>query len=628
MKWLLFVFTLSALIPLTLRAQSEVIPPEWGKRWQPVLPAHERHPFLFFEDTDRERMRQRIHQSPYSVWWQELHEHPVRSSPAFIWWLTGDEAAAQQARDDLVHNSIWRQTPQGYLEPSSHHLADAVEAYDLLAAWKGLDAPSAKAIRRRIADEADHYYEALSNVAGGRNYGNQRVLAASALGMAALTLCEYSGSRHTPKEWLTRALHEIRREENFWFFRPGGLFVEGLGYTNYMNVQFVPFAIAYERVSGQYLLDDPRLKEWLDFAAYQVQANGDYILWGTCETEDKLSFFVLLANRRYGRDRAALYHRLADTGPMSSVHPYHAHMALALYEPGVSGRVPSPSRAFPASQTVVLRSGWEPESVGVWFAGKEASWPYPRFYPTYSHADTGNFVLVARNEVLAADSGYDHWHSRDYYGPEFHNLPLIDGQGPGADKPGILSDIVTTGKVQHATMTANYAGCALRRTLALVRGRYVVVADNLHADREHDYQWQVRSACPPDFPGTTRTERSVTWSGLSPDGWRNLEAGQMELTTVVPPFTHLSLGKGRWRPMSDRPEFINQVAKAQWRAAATTALFVLLPNAKARREITWEAGQGQNLRVRGPGWTDEVRIEGDRLIITSQDGSLDATMDL
>jgi len=599
--------------------KEDVILPEWGRRWQPVLPARERHPFLFFDETDRERMRQRIHRPPFSLWWEGLHQHPVRSTPAFLWWLTGDEAAARACRDDLANNPIWRQQPQGYLEPSSHHLGDAVAAYDILAAWKGLDAASANAIRRRIADEADHYYEALATVDGGRNYGNQRVLAASALGLAALALCEYKESRHTPQEWLTRALHEIRRDENFWFFRPGGLFVEGVGYTAYMNVQFVQFAIAYERASGQYLFDDPRLKEWLAFAAYQTQPNGAVIPWGTCETQDKLDFFVPLANWRYGRSQTALFHHIANTGAMSDIHPYHAHIAIAQYDPEASGPMPPPSRAFPASQTVVLKSGWGHASVGVWFAGKDGTWPYPRFYPTYSQGDCGHFVLVAWDEALAADSGYDHWQSRDYYGPEFHNVPLIDGQGPTAETFGTLSNMVTKGAVQHATMTAHYQGCTWRRTLALVRGRYVVIADRFVTDREHDYRWQVRSTCPPDLPGTKLETRAVTWSGLSPEGWRDLKAGETELTTIVPPFARLSLEKGRWRPMSHRPEFVNQVAVAQWRAASTTALFALLPNRKAQRDLTWEAGEGQNLRIRGPGWTDAVRIEGDQLVIASSE---------
>ena len=85
----------------------------------------------------------------------------------------------------------------------------------------------------------------------------------------------------------------------------------------------------------------------------------------------------------------------------------------------------------------------------------------------------------------AADSGYDHWKSRDYYGPEFHNVPLIDGKGPAQDTPGALSDILTKGPIQTATMTATYQGCTWRRTLHLMHGRYLIIVDNITADREH-----------------------------------------------------------------------------------------------------------------------------------------------
>ena len=47
-------------------------------------------------------------------------------------------------------------------------------------------------------------------------------------------------------------------------------------------------------------------------------------------------------------------------------------------------------------------------------------------------------------------------------------------------------------------------------------------------------------------------------------------------------------------------------------------IYELFPNLKERREITWEAGQGQNVRVRGAGWVDDVRIEGDQLLIDAR----------
>ena len=583
-----FLFSIAALV------QAQEIPASWGPRWQPQLPARERHPSLFFDESDRPRMLERIGQEPWSGWWKELERDGRRSSPAVRWWLTHDEAQARAARADLLGQPIGRQKPQGYLEPSSHMLTEYVAAYDVLAAWSGLSAADHKTIRDKIAAEADYYYDVLAGVRGGANYGNQRTLGASAMGMAALALCEYRGSPNGPEKWLRRALHEIRGDYNMAFFRPGGLFVEGAGYTAYMNAQFVPFAIAYERATGAYLFEEPVFREWLVYAAYQMLANGEVVPLGTCESSRGLGFFGLLANRRYGRDLAALFHHVFNMP--AAPRPNHRYIALAQYEAEVPGDLPPASRAFPASHAVVLREDWGHRAVSVWFAGKEKAWQgRMELKRTYSHGDVGHFVIAMADEVLAADSGYDHWATRDYFGPAFHNVLLIDGQGPDFMASGDMSEIETEGPVRHATVTATYQNCTVRRTLALVRGRYIVVADRITAAAEHDYFWQVRSTCPPGSPGTRLEGHAVTWPGLAAADWRDLKPGLTQLTTVAPPFTGLTLGKGRWRPISARPEFTNQVAVA-----------------------TWHDG----LTVSGPGWKDEIRASGGTLRITGSDGKV------
>ena len=73
-------------------------------------------------------------------------------------------------------------------------------------------------------------------------------------------------------------------------------------------------------------------------------------------------------------------------------------------------------------------------------------------------------------------------------------------------------------------------------------------------------------------------------------------------------------------PISSKPAFTNQVATARWRAASTTALFVLLPDLKDTPDVSWEAQADGGLAIAGPGWTDDVRLAGDVLQITSDDG--------
>ncbi|MDA0747181.1 MAG: heparinase II/III family protein [bacterium] len=620
---LCILFTL-IFIPLSCGAQDKTPPGDKTvQQIQNLTLSKEKHPNLFYDETDRETMNARLHQEPWASWWKELKTHSVRSTPALTWWLLNDETEAQKSRTNLLENPIWRQKPQGYLEPSSHRFADYIVAYDLLASWEGLTPEDHRTIRNKIASEADHYYEILEGgPQGGANYGNQRTLAASALGMAAFTLSEYTDSPNGPSKWLECALREIQRQENLWFFRPGGHFVEGAGYTNYMNVQFAPFAIACERATGAYFFENPRFREWLIFAAYQLMANGELVPWGTCESGMGLGFFSLLSNSRYGQDLAPLFHRAFNLPPNPVPHLYHMHIALARYNDDIPGEPPPASRAFPQSQTVVLRENWGPETTAVWFAGKDGTWPLEHRYKTYSQGDAGHFVLTYQDEVLAADSGYDHWKSRDYFGAEFHNVILIDGEGPAQNTPGELSSVQTEGPVRHATVTIRYQNTTIQRTLALVRNRYVLVFDRIVADTLHQYTWQIRSTSPPEAPGTHLTKRDITWPGLSANAWRSLEPGRTQLTTVVPPFVDLHLDKGRWRPISSKPEFNNQVARASWQAAETTALFALLPNSQENPDLTWQPLESQNLEIHGPGWTDRILVSKNELLITSSDGQV------
>ncbi len=617
----LAVLSAGLLVLASSLSADDVAPAEWGPLWQPQLPVKERHPSLFFDESDRARMLERTTTPPTDAWWKSFSESALRAAPAVRWWLLGDEAAARRARDDLVGNRIYREESHGYIEPSSHRLADAVLAYDVLAAWPGLTEADHRIIRDKLAAEVEYYYDTMDGVPGGCNYGNQRTLGCSAVGMAALVLCEYSGTAHTPAQWLARALHQTRRDENWWFFRPGGHFVEGLGYTSYMSSLFVPFAIAYERATGIYLFEDERLREWLTFAAYQTTAQGEYIPWGTCESGSVLRLFAPLANQRYGRDLAPLFSwafKWQIGGPYSLL----TAAALPVWERDVPGEMPPASRDFGGSETVVLKEDWGHGAVSVWFAGKDPTWPLQQRYSTYSQGDAGHFVIIAWDEFLAMDSGYDHWHSKDYYGAEFHNVLLVDGVGPQQDTAGLVSDVVTDGPVRHATVTVTYQGVTIRRTLALVRGRYVLVVDRVAAETEHDYAWQVRSACPPESPGSSLDGRAVTWPGLDATGWRALKPGRSQLTTVAPEFARLAVEQGRWRPISSKPELINQVAVARWRAASTVALFAFLPNLRDAPDLSWEA-ETDGLLIVGPGWADHVGVEDDALGIRSDDGSLD-----
>ena len=85
------------------------------------VPAHERHPCLFFAPEEIPRLRERVEREPFRSWWATRRDSGDAVSSAFRWLLAGDEAAAAKARDALLHTPIGREAVHGYIEPSSHH---------------------------------------------------------------------------------------------------------------------------------------------------------------------------------------------------------------------------------------------------------------------------------------------------------------------------------------------------------------------------------------------------------------------------------------------------------------------------------------------------------------------------
>lgn len=49
-------------------AAQDILPQDWGPIWQVQLPDKERHPSLFFDESDRTRMLERTKQRPTDYW--------------------------------------------------------------------------------------------------------------------------------------------------------------------------------------------------------------------------------------------------------------------------------------------------------------------------------------------------------------------------------------------------------------------------------------------------------------------------------------------------------------------------------------------------------------------------------
>jgi len=564
---LLFLISLSASEALAAD-QGPLSPPWTGK-----VPDRETHPCLFFGQEDIPKIKERIRREPYSSWFARASRYST--DKAFIWLLTGDETQAAAARDQLLNDPIPREAKHQYIEPSSHSFFTWIVAYDCLASWSGLSPEDHHKIRDKLANEAEYYYQAMTEIKGGQNYGNQRTLGASALGMCALALCGYRGSAHTPRQWLDMALWAIKCPENFWFWRPDGMFVEGYGYTNYMGLILAPFMTAYTRLSGEDLFGEPTLAAWMRYQAYFYLPDGRHINFGTSNYgEGRFGIlFPLFANRPFGKEYAGLYAWGARNAFGDPLHANHIVPTLALFDDQLRPEPENypPSAVFPACEQMVMKDTWADNLTGVWITGKGAGWQ-PNRYSTYSHADVTSFIIYSGREFLAVDAGYTHWHGPDCSGPESHNLVLVDGKGPAPATLGELKDAVIANRVDAATIETEYADHQVRRVFIFGEKRLLIVADFLSGKGRHDYLFQLHSSITAGKGQAAIGDRSVVWPGfdvkgekVSPTTLNTFFAGPVKVEQIP----------SHWRPDDDTP--IDNVAiGAKWQGEDGTVLLSAL----------------------------------------------------
>lgn len=588
-------------------AQEPLSPPWTGK-----VPAHETHPCLYFSAADLPGLRDRITREPFKSWWATLLRQGTEADQAMRWLVTGDETQAEKARRQLVDKPIHREPPYQYIEPSSHSFLYAVVGYDMLASWPGLSAADHKIIRDKLAAEAEHYYTAMEKSTGGQHYGNQRTLGASALGACALVLADYQGSTHTPQEWLDRALWAIRCPENFWFWRPDGMFVEGYGYSNYMGMTLMPFMVAYSRLSGQNLFEDPTLRAWLRYQVYNLLPGGQNTNFGTSNYGGTSGIlFPLVTNRAFTGKSADLYAWGARQVYGQRLSGNLIYPALGVFDDTITPAAETypASMEFSDSQQMVMKDGWSADLTGVWITGKGTGWAV-NHHGTYSHEDVGSFIFYSAGKFLAIDSGYPHWHGQDCYWSDFHNLVLIDGKGPKQDTLAELTNTLTNKVADVTTVDTRYEGHRVQRLFLFAEKRVLFVADLLQGPGQHEYAFQLHSPVTVGKATAKLTDRSVTWPGFDP--FTDTVSPTTLTTTFAGPVTLMQV-PSHWRPSDDNP--VDNIAiQARWRnerdlpGTLLTALVPQQPQQPVVKVTTQTQGLVQSLRAETSEWVVTAQL--------------------
>jgi len=460
-----------------------------------------------------------------------------------LWQLDHDRRWAGRAWQELdaaAHFKDWN--PSHFLDTAEMTHAFAI-GYDwLFDAWTDSQRDT---LRRAIVElgiqPAMKVYEEKEWWARTRNNWNQ--VCNGGIGMGALALADIEPD--LSRRALHAGLNSIQIAMNE--FAPDGASVEGPGYWRYATYYNIVFLAALESALG----NDFGLSEFPG-----VSQTGWFPIYMTGPTGRPFNY----ADSSEGPVRAPQLFWLAAHfhQPAFAAFELKQHsptpLDLLWYHPvNESGIPPVPlSRYFRGPKVVTLRGSWsDPETTFVGFkAGKNND--------SHGHLDIGDFVIEALGERWAVDFGSDDYNLPGYFGgkrwnyyrlrAEGHNT-LVINPADGPDQLLTSTPITRFGsKTDRAfaigDLTAAYAPAARRiqRGVCLMRGRDVIVQDEVAADSPVDLWWFMQ----------TRAE-----AVLENDEVRVLlsqNGKQVELTILEPTSTKFRVMPAESLPSSPHPE--------------------------------------------------------------------------
>jgi len=246
---------------------------------------------------------------------------------------------------------------------------------------------------------------------------------------------------------------------------------------------------------------------------------------------------------------------------------------------------------FREDHIVFFRSAWQdPGALWVGFKGGDNR-------ANHSHLDLGSFVLEALGVRWAEDLGSDDYNLPGYFGgkrwtyyclrTESHNTLVIDGQNQSAKAEAPVAAF--RGRADDARavadLSAAYPMCrGVRRGMAMLGRRVVLVQDEVRADKPVDVLWGMVTRAKPKMDGSRvvleRGGKRLYGRVLAPEGARfetvsaNPPAPQRQQKDAVKLVVRLP-GKVRevrlavaLSPEADAPGRVKVLPLARWFAEA------------------------------------------------------------
>ncbi len=387
---------------------------------------------------------------------------------------------------DEIYRGIWSQS--------------ICAAYDFVQPF--LTPEEDKAIRERLLKEARYTHENLESwAAGPHNH-----LSKPAWGLAAFALT--FSDEPEAKSWFRNAM-KAANQNTHYHFSSDGIYREGGMYYIFSWLNFVPFLYHYKNVSGVDYFED--FKPSFEWGVIGRNARG----W-TMNVED--SFLRPVPTQMVAK--AFRDHRsfLAPDAPFSEVLQWNFQTTdyqpfrdvekisgfnytgaswdypkelyeLITYDPTIQATAPT------VDPTIFMEGGQ------TFFRNSWLNDPQEQFYllfhsvpqaDNHDHHDTLSFILYAKNQMMASDSGY----TRSSYGedirysyyrrPQAHNTITFDDVPLGdfiENQPNPSEDKLNTSFFDFEKKTAPFRRYldtelgSVKRSIAFIQDEYFLVLD-------------------------------------------------------------------------------------------------------------------------------------------------------
>ena len=511
---------------------------------EPVLPARETHPSLWFKASDLPALKASLTADDFARQrWaalQKLADLTAKIPPPPAATGKGDKseaihkyyaAASIAARahglmallaDDDVSRAAHRERAEELLlraydgpifELDSRVQGSAVDeiyrgswlqnyahAYDCIQ--PSLSPETDKLIRARLAREAQCVYENLYEWTPDSPH-NHLSKPAWGLGSIALTLSDDPRAR----AWLGRAI-EATNKNTRYFFSGDGIYREGSHYLVFSLTNFVPFLYHYRNVSGvdAFPVFQPAFE-------YMVEARNSHGWLPNIEDSYIRPTPTHLVAAAY-RHRPTKLHSSAPLSEILTWSYQHSDLSPFEQEKGGSGfnytgaswdypleidellthdaalRATAPDAApdvFLQGGQTILRNSWTSADAGqryLLFHGVAVA-------DNHNHDDQLSFILEAAGQMMCSDAGYSRG---TYTGTErtawyntaaAHNTLTFDGQpagkNPSNDTPASSHHEEPGLAFEEKTETALPKSATWSRSIAWIAGDYYAVVDRVDA---------------------------------------------------------------------------------------------------------------------------------------------------